>query len=139
MNSRDTSAWANRAKPSHLHSLRWRLSGPSSLSGAVLACSAGPLSSSAAPPLWTVTAWHLLPLGSYHICTGQHLNKEHQELAEPEGSACGSAVLQSTAELLLAGPEGKDRLGAGTLVTCLKSSNTLICTFTNRDEYWGIP
>lgn len=103
MNSRaqeDTGAWTIRASHphshhTHLHSLRWRPLGPSSLSGAVLACSAGPLSSSAAPPLWTVTAWHLLPPGSYRICTGQHLNKEYQELAHPEGSDCQGLLLSA--------------------------------------------
>lgn len=100
----DTGTRANRANPPHLHSLRWRPSGPSSPSGAAPACSAGPLSSSAAPPLWTVTAWRLLPPGSCRTCTGQHLHKEHRESARPERSGCQGLRLSGSSVYRRAAP-----------------------------------
>lgn len=114
-----TGTWAHQGQvPPYLHSLRWQPSGPSSLSAAVPACSVEPLFSSAALPLWTVTAWHLLLPGSYHICTAQHLSKEHRVRAQPEESGCQCLCLDhswDTIAMLLASPNRKGRLGAGTL------------------------
>lgn len=132
----DTGTWPSGLSPPYLHSLRWQRAGPSFLSGAGPACSAGPLSFSAALPLWTVTAWHLLLPGSCRICTVQHLSKEHKG-SSTRGVGLRRLWLGSTwgtTELLPASPNRLAGLEQG-----LKSSNTLICLFTNGDRILRSP